>query len=156
MRDKTAALKRICLAMVAGILALQLTANGQSGTPPVSDPMTALTAEIHALRVAIEQQTAIAPRIQLLMARLNIQEQRVSQLIQQLDQVRRQLGDTTLEAQKLAVELEEHEARVRTEPDNDTRKALTFEMQDIKRRQQATAALAEQLRARESEIARAL
>ena len=42
------------------------------------EPMTALLAEVHALRLALEQSaTTIAPRVQLTLARLNIEEQPV-------------------------------------------------------------------------------
>jgi hypothetical protein len=44
------------------------------------EPLTALLAEVHALRLALEQSATIAPRVQLTLARLNIEERRVGQL----------------------------------------------------------------------------
>ena len=41
------------------------------------EPMTAVLAEVHALRLALEQSGSIAPRVQLTLARLNIEEQPV-------------------------------------------------------------------------------
>src|SRR5882672_10807426 len=66
------------------------------------DPLTALLGEVHALRIAMEQSATVAPRVQLTLARLNIEEQRIAQLAAQLDQVRRELTAVSLESQKLA------------------------------------------------------
>src|SRR5437773_12516810 len=65
--------------------------------PSSGDTMTALLAEVHALRLAMEQSASIAPRVQLTLARLNIEEQRIAQLAGQLDQARRELNAAALE-----------------------------------------------------------
>lgn len=44
------------------------------------DPLAALLAEVHALRIAMEQSVTVGPRVQLTLARLNIEEQRIAQL----------------------------------------------------------------------------
>ena len=66
----------------------------QAGQAP--EPLTALLAEVHALRLAMEQSATVAPRVQLTLARLNIEDQRIAQLASQLDQVRRELSAASL------------------------------------------------------------
>jgi len=92
---------------VITILAVKDGASTQSAPAASPDPLPALLSEVHALRIAMEQQATISPRIQLSMARLNIEEQRMAQLTQQLDQIHRQLSDVTLESQNIADRLSE-------------------------------------------------
>src|SRR5262245_32985306 len=61
-----------------GLLAGAVFTIGASVQSQGVDPLPALLAEVHALRVTMEQQGSVGPRIQLTMARLNIQEQRVT------------------------------------------------------------------------------
>src|SRR5437763_10887218 len=89
---------RIC--SVGLVLAALVNLGASRQTAPSPDPMTALLSEVHALRVAMEQSATVAPRVQLTLARLNIEEQRISQLAAQLEQVRRELGGATLVSKK--------------------------------------------------------
>jgi hypothetical protein len=87
------------------LLALSFRAGAStqsSAQPSNEDHLLALVSEVRALRIAMEQQAAITPRIQLAMARLNIEEQRMTQLTQQVDQIRQQLSDSVLESQAIA------------------------------------------------------
>jgi hypothetical protein len=64
-----------------------------------------------------EQSATIAPRGQLTLARLNIEEQRIGQLAAQLDQGRRELSAASLESQKLSDPRENEMAQaLSTEP----------------------------------------
>src|SRR2546426_2071035 len=155
MRPKHASV----LLMTAGLAVIAastfLRAAGQApATPP--DPLTALLAEVHALRIAMEQSATVAPRVQLTLARLNIQEQRVGQLGAQLDQVRRELSAASLESQKLSEQLPELEKGLQTASDDKARKSYEYEHAEVKRKLGAQARLEEQLRARENEAAQAL
>lgn len=144
---------------VAAGLALVILMTGVAASAQESktaDPLSALLNEVHALRVAMEQQATITPRIQLATARLNIEEQRLEQLNQQVQQVRRELTDATLDGQKLSAEAADVESQLRSEKDEPQIKALNLELQDLKLKIQANGALQEQLRVRESDIARAL
>jgi chromosome segregation ATPase len=125
-------------------------------TPQASDPLTALLAEVHALRIAMEQSATVAPRVQLTLARLNIEEQRVAQLVTQLDQVRRERSGVALDAQKLSDQLAEMEKSIQTATDDKTRKSYEYELADVKRKLGAQARLEEQLQTRENEMAQAL
>ncbi|PYR54222.1 MAG: hypothetical protein DMF91_27200 [Acidobacteria bacterium] len=122
MRPKHASV----LLMTAGLAVIAastfLRAAGQAAaTPP--DPLTALLTEVHALRIAMEQSATVAPRVQLTLARLNIEEQRIAQLVAQLDQARRELTAVSLESQKLSDQLPELERGLQTATDDKARKS---------------------------------
>ena len=148
----------IAKVMVAAVLTLSATgaveAAGQAGQRP--DPITALLAEVHALRVAMEQSATIGARVQLTLARLNIEEQRIAQLVTQLDQVRRESSATALEAQKLADQLAELDKALQTATEEKVRKSYEYEQADVKRKLAAQSRLEQQHQTRENETARAL
>ena len=155
MRPKHASV----LLMTAGLAVIAastfLRAAGQAAaTPP--DPLTALLTEVHALRMAMEQSATVAPRVQLTLARLNIEEQRIAQLVAQLDQARRELTAVSLESQKLSDQLPELERGLQTTTDDKARKSYEYEQSELKRRLNAQSRLEQQLRTRESDAAQAL
>jgi chromosome segregation ATPase len=125
-------------------------------TAQTPDPLTALLVEVHALRIAMEQSATVAPRVQLTLARLNIEEQRIAQLAAQLDQVQRELSAASLESQKLSDQLAETEKAIQTATDDKTRKSYEYEHADVKRKLGAQARLEEQLRGRENDAAQGL
>jgi chromosome segregation ATPase len=146
------------LVLVGGVVALATTysvkASPQAGQPP--DPITALLAEVHGLRLAMEQSASVAPRVQLTLARLNIEEQRISQLSGQLDQVRRELSATSMGMQKLTDQLPELEKGFLTATDDKIRKAYELEQAGVKRQLSTQSRLVQELRTRENEAAQAL
>ena len=87
-------LRSVVAATVIAVVALAATRTVEASPQAVQtpDPLTALLAEVHALRIAMEQSATVAPRVQLTLARLNIEEQRIAQFAAQLDQVRREAG----------------------------------------------------------------
>jgi septal ring factor EnvC (AmiA/AmiB activator) len=136
-------------------VAATFTIAAQSGQPS-SDPIAALLTEVRALRIAMEQNATLAPRLQLTLARLNIEEQRIAQLGIQLDRVRQDQNNARLETQKLVDALAEIERRVSSVTDQNTREILGSEQGDLSRRIKSLAAIEEQLRVRENEAAQAL
>jgi hypothetical protein len=101
----------LTMALAAGIVALAATYTVKAAPqarPPL-DPIAALLDEVHALRMAMEQSATVAARVQLTLARLNIEEQRIAQLAVQLDQVRRELLAASQESQRLTDQLPEAE-----------------------------------------------
>src|SRR5436189_28506 len=151
--------RSVALVLVASVglaLAARAVVRAAPQTAPSSDPMNALLSEVHALRIAMEQSASIAPRVQLTLARLNIEEQRISQLAAQLDQVRRELTAVGLESQKLSDQLPEVEQVLRTTTDDAERKSHEYERIAIKRKLSAQARLEQQLRTRETESAQSL
>jgi chromosome segregation ATPase len=126
----------------------------QNATLP-TDPLAALLSEVHALRLAMEHSAAVTPRVQLTLARLNIEEQRIAQLAAQLDQVRRELTAVSLDSQKLADQIPEIEKGLQS-PDEKMRKGYEYEQMSIRQRMAAQARLEQQLRSRENDAAQAL
>src|SRR6185369_17626856 len=79
--------------MSAGRAGAQTAAPAASGDPAIQ----ALLAEVRALRVAMEQMASAGPRIQLFTARLQLQENRVNNMIRRLDTVRDSLASAQRE-----------------------------------------------------------
>jgi len=65
------------------------TSNADSAT------MQALLAEVRQLRRTIDTKISLGPRMQILLQRAQFQEQKVLRIQQQLDEVRKQIGDQT-------------------------------------------------------------
>lgn len=146
------ALTGICLAIVVSVA---VAAASQSAAAP-ADPMTNLLAEVHALRLAMEQSATVGPRIQVTLARLGIQEQRTAHLSTTLDAVRRQIADESLQGQNLATELENVEKSLQTETDEKVKRE-TLDMQAaLKRNLSNHSAREQQLRVRENDAAQML
>jgi predicted nucleic acid-binding Zn-ribbon protein len=73
---------------LVAILALRTTTmSGQSAAGTI-DTMSALLQEVHGLRVAMEEMASAGPRVQLALGRLQLQEQRVNNMIRRSDTVR--------------------------------------------------------------------
>src|SRR5919201_5078658 len=89
------AVRAFVTSLVLGLVAM-LAVGASPQARADADPLPALLSEVHALRVAMEQQAAIGPRLQLTLARLNIEEQRVTHLAAELNNVRQQLAGTEL------------------------------------------------------------
>jgi chromosome segregation ATPase len=138
------------------VLATTYSVKATPQTVQAQDPLTALLGEVHALRIAMEQSATVAPRVQLTLARLNIEEQRIAQLAAQVDQVRRELTAASLESQKLAEQVPEVEKGLQTAPDDKTRRGYEYEQVALKQKMNAQSRLEQQLRTRENESAQAL
>ncbi len=72
----------------------------------------------------MERSATVAPRVQLTLARLNIQEQRTVVLSRQLDQIRQEQANTLLETKKLSSELEDVQKALQTSLDPFQRRGL--------------------------------
>ena len=148
----------LTIALAAAIVALAATHTVKAAPqarPPL-DPIAALLDEVHALRIAMEQSATVAPRVQLTLARLNIEEQRIAQLAVQLDQVRRELLAAAQESQKLTDQLPEAEKGLLAATDEKLRKMYEYEQREVKRKLSELSRLKQQLRTRENEAAQAL
>jgi septal ring factor EnvC (AmiA/AmiB activator) len=107
------------LAVIAGVTIL----TAQTATPSGStnSPMDQLLAEVRGLRAEVNQAASASVRAQLLVARLQLQEQRINVLGGQLAEVRRLI--TTLESGQTQVatqlkSLEESSRRVNPVPED--------------------------------------
>jgi chromosome segregation ATPase len=129
---------------------------GQRTVSPSNDIMTALLQEVRGLRMAMEHSAAVAPRVQLTLARLNIEEQRIAQLAAQFDRARQEVTTHTLTAQRLSGELEEAEKSLQTTTDEQRRRAIEIGINDLKQQMKLHAASEAAARSRENDAAQAL
>lgn len=143
----------LALALI-GVMSLAPAASGRAveQAPTVAtEPLAALLVEVRALRVAIERSVAVTPRIQLAIARLQFEEQRVGQLSTQVDRVRQDLLNAGRERQRLADTAASIEKSLATRTDEQERRSLSMEQAEIQRRIKAQNEIEQQLRARENE-----
>ncbi len=95
-------------ASLVAIVALRTaTMSGQSAAGTI-DTMSALLEEVHGLRVAMEQMASAGPRVQLAIGRLQLQEQRVNNMIRRADG----LHEAVASQQKQVTEIEDRIAEL--------------------------------------------
>jgi predicted nucleic acid-binding Zn-ribbon protein len=87
MRPRTILAGVAFVALVAGT-----TGKPAAQAPPAGPPSDALLAEVRALRAELNQAAGTSIRTQLLVARLQLQEQRINTVAKQLDEARTMLG----------------------------------------------------------------
>jgi chromosome segregation ATPase len=139
---------------------LAVTASMSMGASPqapaANDPLPALLAEVHALRVAMEQQATVGPRMQLTLARLTIEEQRVSHLSSDLTNVRQQLAGQEAAAQRTSAEAADLERQMQMETDPAKRREMEAGLRNTQLQMRQFATEQQQLQIRENEAAQAL
>lgn len=75
-------------ASLVAMLALRTTITSGQSAAGTTDTMSALLHEVHGLRVAMEDMASAGPRVQLALGRLQLQEQRVNNMIRRADTLR--------------------------------------------------------------------
>jgi chromosome segregation ATPase len=140
------AVSLISLVILGGVAVL----SAQSGSAP--SPYAELLAEVRGLRADLAKSAGVSGRIQLLSARLSIQEQRLGGLSQQLIEVRDDLARTTSDRLEIEARLEQVNASLtRAVPIDplkdaaDLRSVLINRLSGLRDRES-------QLRAHESEV----
>lgn len=78
--------------LVAALAAPSLAAAQTSASPAAPDVLRELLVEVRGLRVAMERAATVGARIQLLVARVQMQEQRIAELSRRAVTVREELG----------------------------------------------------------------
>lgn len=78
--------------LVAALAAPSLAAAQTSAPPAAPDVLRELLVEVRGLRVAMERAATVGARIQLLVARVQMQEQRIAELSRRAVTVREELG----------------------------------------------------------------
>ncbi len=116
--------------------------------------MQALLAEVRQLRLMVEKSISLGPRMQLLLQRAQFQEQRVSRVQQQLDEVRKQIATETARQNSANERLAKIEQDISAESDASRRSQLEDMRSGLK--MIAGNGPDQQLRARESELNNAL
>jgi hypothetical protein len=101
-------------------------------SPQGQDILPALLAEVRGLRAVMEQMASAGPRVQLALGRLQLQEQRVNNLLRRLETTRTGLSVAQREEEKLRQTLVELEAASRTAEDANDRKQAGQEFHMVK------------------------
>lgn len=91
---------RGCLLLTVLLLTVPSLASAQAAR--ADDPIRELLSEVKLLRQALERASTVGTRIQLLVARVQLQEQRIGDLSRRLDGVRAELRDVERESNALA------------------------------------------------------
>jgi hypothetical protein len=126
------------------------TAHAQASAPPETLP--SLLAEVRQLRVAIEQMASAGPRIQLVLGRLQLQEQRINNLLRRLETVRAELEGIQGEHDNLQLQLQGLEREAGETTDAERRRAFEAEVRAIKSRLPAVGARLQQRQTEESTL----
>jgi len=150
--------RRLQIVGMVVIAACAFTAVGaapRAQAPATPDPIAQLLVEVHGLRMAMEQQAAIGPRVQLTLARLSIEEQRISHLSSQLDTLRERLSMSNI-GSGMKERVAEIESRLTIEVDPAKRSQLESEVRGAKQAMAVQTAMEQRTRERENELAQAL
>ena len=110
--------------------ALQGGLSAQS--PQGQDLLPALLVEVRGLRAAMEQMASAGPRVQLALGRLQLQEQRVNNLLRRLETTRGSLAGAQREEEKFRQNLAELEEASRTAEDAEDRRRAGGELKMLK------------------------
>jgi hypothetical protein len=143
------------LALVRSSIAVLLTASFAIAQQPASvsqdAPIQALLKEVRALRIAMEQSNQIGPRIQIVLARIQIQEERVRNATRQLQDARDKVADVQTRKAALADRVRQFETQIIDPNKSAWRKQMEFELNETKAEIERANALEQQYRAREAE-----
>jgi uncharacterized coiled-coil protein SlyX len=130
---------RGCLLLTVFLFAVPLPGFAQTRT---DDPIRELLSEVKLLRQAVERAATVGTRIQLLVARVQLQEQRIGELSRRLDSVRAELRDVEREVTALAPQVASMQEAAQAEDPNERRAAeqaaamLNSQLETLERRRQ--------------------
>jgi chromosome segregation ATPase len=113
-------MKSSTIVLTLGLLALavgsgRMSAQGQTRTasPSQEDVLAALLVEVRGLRAAMEQMASAGPRVQLALGRVQLQEQRVNNLMRRLEESRGHLTDAQRNYENIQQQVRDIEAAIR-------------------------------------------
>jgi septal ring factor EnvC (AmiA/AmiB activator) len=114
----------------------------------------ALLSEVRQLRRTVEKMLSVGPRMQVILQRAQLQEQKVSRLSQQLDEVRKQIAEETAHQSAMAERLANLDQDISAETDARRHGELEEARKELK--MAAGRGPDQRLGARESELANSL
>lgn len=133
---------------IAGMCVLPVAA--QSGS---DGALSALLVEVRALRIAMERASSTAPQIQLLAARLTVQNERLSRATRDADEAHRELEKLLAEVSTLTAQATHLEEALTGETDPARLRELKSEQLGVKSILEERAMQEPRIRARENELA---
>jgi len=122
----------------------------QSGAAP--DPQATLLAEVRQLRLAIEEMSRAGARVQLVLGRLQLQEQRINNMLRRLETVRAELEGIQQEHDNLLRQFQEAEKEATEATDPKHRVQLEAIARQAKSQLPAIAARLQQRQTEESTL----
>jgi predicted nucleic acid-binding Zn-ribbon protein len=123
-----------------------------ASTAPTSDALVqALLVEVRQLRLALERSAIVAPRIQVMLQRVQMQQDAANRASKDLDDVRNQILNLANQERGTTTQLKEMEKGAEVEQDPARRKSLENEAQMFKGILEQQATSMTQMRAREAE-----
>ena len=143
-------MERKALWLFGGILALAVPAFAQSAA---GDTISALLVEVRQLRIAMERAATTTPQVQLLGARLSVQNERLARVERDHDTAKRELDDLSAALAQTAVQADNLDNRVAVETNLERQRQMVQEQADAKSQVAELTAREQRLRARESELA---
>jgi chromosome segregation ATPase len=146
-------MERKALWLFGGILALAVPAFAQTAG---GDTISALLVEVRQLRIAMERAATTTPQVQLLGARLSVQNERLARVERDHDNAKRELDDLSAAVAQTAVQADSLDNRAAVETNPERRSQMIQEQADAKNQVAELTAREQRLRARESELAGAL
>ena len=147
------ALTGLTLAVIGGATAVL----GQSRNEPAdTGSLSALTAEVRELRLAVQQLAQTQSQTQALGVYLSVQQSRVLQVSSQLDAARKELDSTASRSSELATRLADLDEELPRVSDPTQRSAIQGASREMRREQGLASAQEQQARARETELSQSL
>jgi predicted nucleic acid-binding Zn-ribbon protein len=140
----------IFLLFIAGLFGMLPATFGQN-VAASDTTVQALLAEVRQLRIALERSAILAPRIQVTLQRVQLQQDATTRASRDLETVRSQISNSVNQEQGLAAQLKDLETRMTQEQDPVRRKNLENESRMVKLISEQQVTGMSQLRAREAE-----
>jgi len=122
---------------------------------PSADPQTiqSLLSEVHQLRIVLERSAAIAPRIQIAVERLKLQQEQVARTSRELADLRDRLDKSRSELAQMQQHLPSLEAEVSQETDPSRQRDLGERLKFSKLQSEQVEKSTQQMQTREGELA---
>ena len=146
-QNKLKAMKLISLLACVSFTALAQTSASETET------LQKLMTEVHQLRIALERSSQIAPRIQIAVERLKMQQEQVARVARQVDDARRDLDHFRTQQGQIQQQLQSTENASNETVDPATRKALNTELAAMKQRSEQVEKSAQEAQIHESDVA---
>lgn len=99
-------------------------------TPP--EVLAALLVEVRGLRAAMEQMASAGPRVQLALGRLQLQEQRINNLVRGLEEIRNKLAQAQRDSESMTQRTSSLERMAREASDPEARGQAEAELKELK------------------------
>lgn len=135
------------------LVALLVSSFAVAQEPAASQDSTiqALLKEVHALRIALERSNQIGPKIQIALARMQLQEERVRNATRQLQDARDKVADIQTKRTSGAERTKQLETQQAQTVDPSARKQMDLDLLEMKAWIDRMGLLEQQARAKEAE-----